>query len=193
MYQKSPVMQYPLGALEASSWCSPANPQTGCKAISGICKPMDAATLDVYKTIQRSLNRLLAKDGKALLDVDGRIGPKTVSAVNGYMQQSHASCDSVAKEADAISGALGALAMAKGAPAVADPAKSLDVASYVDPATNKVVHPEVKAGGFFGMPWWLVIAMAGAGYYIYTTTGPAKKKRAARKAKKAAKSKGAKR
>ncbi len=175
-----------IGALPGSTWCSNTNPQEDCRALTNICKPMDEATLEVYKGLQRQLNRLLKKSGSRLLMVDGRIGPKTLAAINTQTGRSYSHCDEAAANADAILLTAKGLADSTGAAIVADPPRSKAIASKVDPATDAIIHPDVYGAGFLGLPWWAVIAVAAGGYLIYTTTGPAKKKRAAKRRRKPA-------
>ena len=173
-----PGVLQPIGL---GDWCSSTHPQQGCQALVGICKPMDFATLEKYKTLQRELNRLLKLDNKSLLDVDGRIGPKTVSALSNYVG-GYTHCDQVAGSIDSVISLVKGKVGMRAAPVVADPPRSKDVASKYDPTTKMVVHPP-QGAGFLGMPWWLLLTAGVAGYLIYTTTGPAKKKRAAKKRK----------
>jgi len=174
-----PGVLQPIG-----DWCSSTHPQEGCNALNNICKPMDFASLESFKGLQRQLNRLLKADGHTLLDVDGRIGPKTVSAVGRYSSGGYTHCDQVAAGIDALRSTISGMANARGAAPVADPPRSAERASKVDPTTGEMVHPDVYGAGFLGMPWWLLLAAGAAGYLVYTTTGPAKKKRRKAPAKK---------
>ena len=77
---------YGLGDVPASAWCSTANRQGACSPINGVCLPMNAATLSVFKDLQRQTNRILARASKSLIGVDGRIGP-------GLRREYRALCD----------------------------------------------------------------------------------------------------
>jgi hypothetical protein len=138
---------------------------------------MDFATLEKYKTLQRELNSLLKLDGKSLLLVDGRIGPKTVSALSNYVG-GYSHCDQVAAAIDAVIASVKTNVLGRNAPPVADPPRSKDAASKVDPKTGEMTHPpDTQTAGLFGMPWWMLLAAGITGYLVYSSTGPAKKKR----------------
>jgi hypothetical protein len=53
----------------------------GYRMLDNIAVPVDAATLFEYQTLQREINALLAKRNEPLIDVDGRIGGNTMSAL----------------------------------------------------------------------------------------------------------------
>lgn len=126
-----------IGALSVGTWCSSANPQSGCTASAGVCKPMDSATLAVYKDLQRELNRILSRSGKGLLGIDGRIGPATKKAVEDALQTSFADCDAIAAQADSM-------------------------VSQVRAKANSLGAPAADLGGS-GFPWWMVLAGIGGG------------------------------
>jgi len=78
-------MTYHLGGLGDTNfasvvpnYCSVAKPKPGCSPIAGVAKPMDVATLDLFKELQRQLNRVAQAKGFTKIDVDGRIGPGSV-------------------------------------------------------------------------------------------------------------------
>jgi hypothetical protein len=117
-----------LGEVSADQWCSDNNSpvfNTSCQPVSGLCLPMTADMLTVFKDIQRNTNRLLAKSGfTKFLDVDGRIGPATVKAVGDMMAQSFAGCDDIARNAIDLREAIINQAEAIGAALVPDPVPS---------------------------------------------------------------------
>ena len=179
-------------------WCSGGNTPSGCTPMKGICLPMDPATLENFKELQRQTNRILATLGNDPIDVDGRIGPSTLEAVAAAMTKvdswdpaAHADsapCDQVAQNAVAIAAKLQAAADAANQPAVPDPASS--VPSVASGTT--VTHPDAKtiqqsAETGFGkllawMPDWartpFGIAMLGvAGYAAYQVYKGPKKRR----------------
>ncbi len=156
-----------MGALEldvgaASSavpfYCSQDVPATGCSVVAGVAKPMNAATLQLWKDIQRSLNAVMAKfnaqDGLSatsnLISVDGRFGAGTVNALNAILPNSVALRSSLPLENDsfdvetaaslspAILNALGTEMSIQGAALVADPAGSTP---SLPSAGGGVVHP----------------------------------------------------
>lgn len=131
------------------NYCSVANPQGSCKPISGIAIPMTAAALDQFKTLQRQLNRVLAKKGKRLLDVDGRLGPAAVAAVGvardsgkvtGVLLSMQRTVDDIASNVDGVIKAVQGLADSLGAGAsIADP-KPSSPPSLPGPG-GTVLHP----------------------------------------------------
>lgn len=147
-----------LGSIAATNWCSSGNRQSSCSPVSGVCLPMNAATLATFKELQRQTNRILAKAGKKLISVDGRIGPATVNAVADAMTwlgskaisaEAQAMglawanirgqpCDTIAKSADLIVERIQQVAAEMNYPAVADPRAS----QPSQPSTSGgVVHP----------------------------------------------------
>jgi hypothetical protein len=125
-----------LGDLPTSAWSS--------KQISGVCIPLDASTLAIFKDLQRQTNRVLSRAGKALIGVDGRIGPGTKAGISTALSwlatQSlvgkalalvfppsmikTVACDWVAQHADQIAAKMREAADNLAAPVVADPASS---------------------------------------------------------------------
>lgn len=172
-----------MTAAQKAMYCSTANPQTNCKAIAGVCLPMTSMALEAFKNLQRQANRMAAKEGRALIDVDGRIGPNTVQAVTAALKYSDttwatiAGCDLVAAHAAEIAADIKARADQTNTPMVADPATSKP--STVG-AGGTVVHPDKQtiitsadAGGLFN---WIpaevktplgLAALAVGGFAIY--------------------------
>jgi hypothetical protein len=108
-------------------YCSVATPQGGCTPIANVAKPMNAATLDLFNNIQRAINALLAKRGKTLIGVDGRIGPATVSALKSLQtspSQIALDVESVAKYSPEVYAELQNRMTTEGAALVADPRSS---------------------------------------------------------------------
>jgi hypothetical protein len=138
-----------VGALSAPSWCSDRNPQGNCKAEKNICKPMDAATLGVFKNLQRQVNTSF---GKGVIDVDGRIGPKTVSATNKALDQfphtfgSFSHCDTLSARADEVGAFLAGFNQGK--PPVKDPkgGSPPSVAVVAPDGSTSVHNPPSQAG-----------------------------------------------
>lgn len=132
-----------LGEISEEMWCSEltaANPDgsTRCNAIFGLCLPMDASTLSIYKDIQRNINRLASVQGNALIDVDGRLGPATVKALNMATGIDVARCDDIARNATNILITLNTQANQAGAPVVADPTPKFPPSM---PSGGGVSHP----------------------------------------------------
>lgn len=103
-----------IGAIDASRWNS--------TKFRGVCKPMDFATLAVFKDLQSQINRLAAaKLVSSRVVVDGDIGVLTTSmAAQGAKGMSGAdrlvSCDDVAAIADELAARFKARADQIGAP-----------------------------------------------------------------------------
>lgn len=119
--QKEMAMGYygSLGGMSKTDWCSDRNPQGNCAPIAGVCKPMDSGTLGLFKSVQREVNKIHAKQKKALIGVDGRFGPGTVRAVNAIMGTNFGHCDDLAARADTI--LTGLASLAAGLPQPPDP------------------------------------------------------------------------
>lgn len=177
-----------LGALPETTWCSDQNPQGTCKPLTNICIPMDAATLEIYKGLQRQANRILAATGKKLLKVDGRIGPLTMSAVGSIVGRKYQHCDYLAASADDILTYLTNEANKSNMPVVADPAGAKPSVPMPD---GTVKHPPgIQTAGLAGLPWWLLLAMGVGGYVVFKSLEkkpakkkPAKKRRTTRRRK----------
>ncbi len=122
-------------------WCSPANPQGNCTPTPGVAKPMNAGTLELFKTIQRIANALLAKRGsRTLVPVDGRIGAMTLTALRTLSSTPAAitDVDVVARASIALSQEMESQRAAAGAPFVPDPAGSSPSVANPD---GTVTHP----------------------------------------------------
>ena len=136
--------------LSINSYCSDRNPQPGCDAVRGVCKPMDSATLLVYRKLQNQINRVLSSMGKSLIGVDGRIGSGTVKALNVAMGSGFDSCDKVAILADNIANQVKAKADGAGVPAKVSPPKPPQPPSVVGPGGTVTHPPNLRAAGFVG-------------------------------------------
>ena len=160
-----------IGGLSQTAWCSPVNPQGRCKPIAGICKPMDTATLAVYRDLQAQANRVAHVRGLAKIDVDGRIGPETVALVEGIMMASYGQCDQVAAIADELAQAIRGTADAIGAPAdvsaprTRPPLLPMPDGTVQDPMTGSAFGGGIGDLGLFG---WVLLA--GAGYLLWQET-----------------------
>jgi hypothetical protein len=174
-----------IGALPAQSWCSDRNPQGNCKALKNICKPMDAPTLGVFKTLQREVNTSF---GKGVIDVDGRIGPKTVSATNKALDKfphtfgSFSHCDTLSARADEV-GAFFANSN-KGKRRVKDPrgGSPPSVAVVAPDGSTSVFNPPQQSGfaGFVKSPIGMA-SVAGAVVLFLVMSDKKKPKKKARK------------
>lgn len=171
------------------------------KVVNGICRPQDAETLGIYQNIQRQANRFLDQANKSLITIDGRIGPKTLAAVNFALLSSavtaffaggkgFADCSSLAENANRVLDTLTNMAESKNLSVVADPdniiRSVLDPPSKLDVATGRVVHPSpIRTAGVAGIPFWL-IGVAGVGVFYVSKKGKSKKKRKALSGRKGA-------
>ena len=174
-----------VGALSAPSWCSDRNPQGNCKAEKNICKPMDTATLGVFKNLQRQVNTSF---GKGVIDVDGRIGPKTVSATNKALNQfphtfgTFSHCDTLSARADEVAAFL--QGFNKGKRPVKDPrGGSPPSVAVVSPGGGTTVfNPPAQSGfvGFVKSPLGMA-SVAGAVVLFLVMSDKKKPKKKARK------------
>lgn len=136
--------------LSTSTYCSDRNPQPGCSAVKGICKPMDHSTLGVYRNLQNQINRVLSAQGKRTIGVDGRIGPGTVKALNSAMGTGYDVCDKVAVFADNLASSVKAKADSLGAPIQVASPKPPSPPSLPAPG-GAVSHPaNIQEAGFIG-------------------------------------------
>jgi hypothetical protein len=175
-----------LGAVPQGPafWCSDRTPQAGCKALNNICKPMDATTLAIFKGIQREANKILAKLKKGVLDVDGRIGRLTRTAINQILGSNFQHCDEVAGRSQQILASLATKAASMGAAPVPDPkggSKPSVVVKTPEGGTT-VFHPPEQAGfvGFVKSPIGMA-SVAGAVVLFLVMSDKKKPKKKARK------------
>lgn len=160
-----------MGELPTAQWCSDKNP-TCKRPLRKICKPMTPDALSLSKTLQRQLNRQLAATTGKLLDVDGRPGPNTLSAVNTILGTNYDHCDQIMADLDTIVNRVSSITLVF--PPVADPPKPKSPPSVVTPE-GQVAHPKTAGigGGLLGAAALLV-----GGYLVYQAVdkGPKKKR-----------------
>ena len=147
-------------SLPKTAWCSPSNPQGTCAPIflggAEVCKPMDSATLAVFNRLQAAVNTLLGMDGKQQLRIDGRLGPKTTSAVNLYVSNKFSDCNALASVADSVIEALRATASSRASEAAK---RGIPVSQA------KVPQASVATAG---LPIWpAVLLFGGLGTFLY--------------------------
>lgn len=170
-----------MGQIKSADWCSPANPQAGCTTLAGVCKPMNHVTLGKFKELQNQLNRLAVANNLPKINVDGRIGSKTVSLYNKGVGGSMTSCDqlsAITVTGQSISLAKAA-ALAIGAPAKVDP--PITSRPSIAKADGTVADPPLLSVtdsifGLFESPIGL-LAVAGLGYMGYRTMSKKPKRR----------------
>ena len=148
-------------------WCSDTHPASGCSPISGVCKPTDAATLDIFKNLQGQLNRVAVQKGWQKIDVDGRLGSKTVDLYNRVTGESLGRCDELASQAAAAAARVFGIANQIGAPAAVPPpitsrpSKALPGGGVVDPPGAGITDAISNTLGPYGL-----LAVAGAGGFL---------------------------
>ena len=175
-------------------WCSTSHHPSVCggtKILSGVCKPADAGALANFKELQNQLNRVAQTSGWSLLDVDGRLGAKTVEYYNRAQGGNITDCNMLSSIT--VSGTSVAtirmIADQMNAPAVVK-APITSQPSSVDPRTGQIKDPPGLAitDAVFGLvssPWGLAIA-AGLGFAawkLYKTPVGGSKRPARRKAR----------
>jgi len=176
-----------MGELALTDWCSSTNAQGNCKAINGICMPMNSRSLQVFKDLQRVANRILYASQKSLIDVDGRIGPQTLAAVNFAMKRvsgpydDFGSCDGLSLVADDVEMMLAGGAASIGAPeTIPDPSSSKPSVLKSD---GSVDNSMAKAGFVELLSSPIGLALIGAGVFLALRQKKgAKKKPATRRA-----------
>jgi hypothetical protein len=118
-----------MGSVDAANFNS--------TAIPGVCKATNQTTLNLFKELQRQLNRVLSTYGAKLIGVDGEIGPGTVGAMTVAFPAGTWNCTSIAGGADAWMPETKLLADSKGAPAQVSSPRPPKPPSIIDPITNK--------------------------------------------------------
>jgi len=156
-----------LGDVGSDGWCSSRFPKAGCSAVRGVCKPMDAATLGVFRDLQSQLNRVAVATGGSLIAVDGRIGADTLRSAERAlryspttMQTTFATCDDLAASADEVLAAARAIADGLNAPKTAPSARPKAPPSVALPG-GQVMHP--SDAQLSAAPLWLIFGGALAG------------------------------
>lgn len=157
-------------------YCTKANPQVGCTPVAGVAKPMTASVLTSFKELQFQLSRILVKEGKDPIAIDGRIGSATVRALETARKASPAfafpqkTVDDVAFWAPELVRITTTLANTIGAPKVVVETKPAQPS--MPTSGGGVAHPpdEVVASAspgfdFGGLSWKspLVLAAVGVG------------------------------
>jgi len=106
--------------LALNTYCSPTNPQGKCVGYSDkngpICKPMDFATLKIYKDLQNQINRVLSAKRLKTIAVTGDIGAETLSGIKDATGSEYPSCNYVAVMADSLAKSIKATADGMKAP-----------------------------------------------------------------------------
>lgn len=170
-------MNYLGSALGADEW----------KNVSGVCRPMNNASLGLFKELQSQLNRVaVAHNPKwSRIDVDGRLGARTIELYNKAAGESVflgpvTSCDELSQlvlSGMAVSG-VKRLADQLGAPTTV-PAPWTSRPTQPNPSGGVPVEPPAAGvtdmvSGLVGSPLGL-IALAGAGFVGYRLLKSGKK------------------
>jgi len=150
-------------------WCSAQQARPECPTPpAGICIPTDAATLEHVKFAQRNVNRLNKLFGEALVDVDGRIGPKSKEAFSRELERaSHLDllplvyCDNAISNILAIGNRLWGRAEDLAAPIVPDSSKTPPSMPRPDGGVSHPPANQMQAGFSPAM-----LAMLGLAAYV---------------------------
>ncbi len=157
---------------------------TDWSVVGGICRPTNSTALREIKGLQSNANRILKAKGKALIDVDGRVGPKTLAAVNYLVPMMGASfghfsnCSEVTKWADDLNLTFEGYANTNRYPAVGAPPTSRP--STVT-STGKIYNPPQQAGFVQFLTTPVGLALVGGGVFLFLMSKDKKKKPAKRK------------
>ena len=176
-----------MGAIDVTKWCSDKNPQGRCKPLRNICKPMDVPTADLFKELQRELNRAAAVAKVAPIWVDARPGPETLKLCNKVLGTSFSHCDQLCAKADELVTSLKTWNAAAGAPAVAPegkaPAISRGKGVDLGPADPGAGPSRAGLVEFFTTPLGMMLVAGGVIFFLATRPKP--KKKAKKKKRKA--------
>lgn len=159
-----------LGLVDYPGWCSDKNPQGTCKRLYGVCKPMTIPVLNLFKSLQTQLNRIAHVKGYGKIEVDGRIGSKTVALVNKALDQSHGSCDSVAQMSDQLATKAMSLANSLNAPTTV-PVPVAKAPSMPAPDGTTVINPSPafdlgRIRAFMATPLGLLLIGGGVFWFL---------------------------
>jgi hypothetical protein len=160
--------------------------------IPGVAIPWNETTLTFFNSIQRAINALLAKRGKPLIGVDGRIGPSTVKAMEVLSQPSwdnvipDINVETVARGAGPVVDMLQNMMHKEGAAYVPDPKTSSPPTVAVggkvrNPSTADMESAAGQGGALAMLKSPLGIAAIAIGGMVLLSSGkPSKKKRGKR-------------
>lgn len=150
----------------------PAYEELGAyRMLDSIAVPLDASTLSDFQTLQREMNALLAKRNEPLVDVDGRIGSNTMSALMTLSSDpgSITGADVVADQIWALNAALRQQMTDEWATFVADPVPSSPPSTA---SGSGVVNPPddvIRSADGMSMTTKVVLAIGAgviAAYYL---------------------------
>lgn len=175
-----------LGATAGGGWCSDKHPAGNCKPLRNICKPIDADTLESVKKAQRFANAILLATKKSLIDVDGRIGPKSVSAINSILGMSMTHCDQAMGRLGEIVPALFAIVAQGGLTVPPDVSKTPPSVpgpggSVVNPPNSAIQQAGI--GAVFSSPMGIAALVVGGLLIWKSTQKPTKKRKKRAKAR----------
>ncbi len=154
----------------------------------GSCVPVNKVAFFVYKNIQKEINRFLDKANKTLLTCDGKIGEKTLVAINrvksmypttGVLGTTISSCTKVAENPASYYLALSTIANQNNLNVVACPDSIIRRILSPSPKINPdgdLAYPNWKTAGVGGIPFWAMLLLGGGSYY-YLYGGGKKKTR----------------
>lgn len=136
----------------STSTAQETSPGPGFVTKNGVCKPTGSASLDLFKDLQRQMNRVLDAMGSAKIAVDGAIGPGTLAALQAISQAPSAGayglgsssgfvvntndCASISNQVVAITAKLSQLADYMGAANSVSSPSPTSTPTTVDPVTG---------------------------------------------------------
>lgn len=153
----------------------------------GVCVPNNDITLFVFKNVQKEANRFLDAQKKPLLTCDGKLGSKTLAAINsvksmfptsGVLGADIPSCSKVADNAAAYYNDLSNVANQNKLMVVPCPTGIIRSITNPQPKVEPggaVVYPSVATSGLGGVPYWLIALIGGGSYYYFYQTKSGKK------------------
>lgn len=172
-------------AALAQSTQTPKDPQSGkdlwtCNVLdiggqpAHVCIPNFLEVAGWFKGVQRAVNAWRRKKSKVPIQVDARIGPATVSAVNEYRKAENAGGPLDAQQIAALAVQLAnEISRSVGATPNLDPQPKSDpseIPTTVPPETLEQMRQDAKRKS--NLKWWILggvalAAVAGGAYYFY--------------------------
>jgi len=154
----------------------------------GSCIPKNSKVLFVFQSVQKEANRFLDAQSKPLLICDGKLGSKTLAAINsvkntfptsGALGVHVSSCTKVADNPATYYNSLNSIANQNRLAIVECPPRSI-IQKITEPEPRvqpdgTVIYPGVATAGLGGVPYWLIALIGGGSYYYFYKTKGGKK------------------